>query len=167
MGDANALRVQYSSAVRRGAPARRHVVRWARAALGTHGPGSSLSVRVVGAAAGRELNRTWRGRDYATNVLSFPVLPGVHRFAPRAGASDGGPRLLGDVVLSAPVVVREAGAQGKSLHAHWAHLVVHGCLHLIGLDHEREPDARRMERRERRVLAGLGIADPYRVAADE
>ena len=109
--------------------------------------GAEVTVRFVAEAEGRRLNREWRGKDYATNVLSFPY---------------SAKPLAGDLVICAPVVAREAKEQGKPLAAHYAHLLVHGCLHLMGLDHERDADAARMERRERRVLASLGFDDPYR-----
>lgn len=101
----------------------------------------------------RRLNRRWRGRDRSTNVLSFPASSDRVR---------GAPLLLGDVVLAFETVAREAAAQGKSLGHHLAHLVAHGVLHLVGFDHEADAEARRMENLERRVLARLGIADPYR-----
>jgi probable rRNA maturation factor len=145
-------------AVRRGIPGDARIRSWARAALGARGAGRELAVRVVGAAEGRRLNAAWRGKDYATNVLSFPAPA-----APRAAGIP--PAALGDVVICAPVVAREARAQRKPLVAHWAHLVVHGSLHLLGYDHERAADARRMERRERRVLAALGFDNPYRESA--
>jgi probable rRNA maturation factor len=99
----------------------------------------------------RALNRHYRGKDKPTNVLSFPALaaPGVH------------PSPLGDVVICPAVLKREAAAQGKTLEAHWAHLVVHGVLHLAGYDHEDDADARRMERREVSVLRLLGYRNPY------
>lgn len=127
-------------------PTPRTLRRWARAALKCP---AAVAVRVVGSAEGRQLNRTWRGRDYATNVLSF------------AYGSDGS-LLCGDLVLCAPVLAREARQQGKRLISHYAHLVVHGLLHLQGEDHESESQARRMEARERRILKSLGYADPYR-----
>ena len=101
------------------------------------------------------LNAHFRGQDAATNVLSFPAraLPGLTAH---------GPRPLGDLVICARLLRREARAQGKTLRAHWAHLVVHGALHLIGYDHQRARDARRMERREIAVLRRLGFANPYR-----
>ncbi|MEN9527132.1 MAG: hypothetical protein RLY56_1083 [Pseudomonadota bacterium] len=138
--------------------------RWARAAFGKRGAGASLVVRFVGAAEGRRLNLLWRGRDYATNVLSFPplVMPRTSS-APRVTRLAKEPRLVGDLVLCAPVVAREAREQGKSLADHYAHLIVHGCLHLLGHDHELDADAERMERQERRLLANFGIDDPYRV----
>lgn len=117
---------------------------------------SEVCIRIVDEAEGRALNRQWRGKDCATNVLSFPgsVPPGV----PAGGA----PELMGDLVLCAPVVAREARAQHKPLAEHWAHLVVHGVLHLRGFDHIEQPSASLMEQRERDILAGLGIPDPYR-----
>lgn len=128
------------------APGPASLRRWARLAAGERG--GELGIRVVGSRESRALNARWRGRDRPTNVLSFPA------DGPR------GPQ-LGDIVVCAPVVADEARAQGKPLAAHWAHMVVHGTLHLLGFDHERAADARRMERRERTLLARLGVADPY------
>ena len=103
----------------------------------------------VGRREARAINRRWRGKDYAPNVLSFPVaLP--------AGVASA---LLGDLVICAPVVAAEARAQGKAPAAHWAHMVVHGVLHLLGHDHMKKPDAARMERLERRILAGERAAE--------
>ena len=127
----------------RGAPSVRRLRGWALAAARA---GSEITLRVVGAAEARRLNRAFRRRDYATNVLSFA-------YARRAG----------DVVLCHPVIAREARAQGKTLAAHYAHLVVHGVLHLHGLDHVRVGDAERMERAEIRILRRFGVADPYAV----
>lgn len=98
----------------------------------------------------RDLNRTWRGKDTPTNVLSFP-----------AGEQPGAPRQLGDVVLAFETVARETDAQGLALSDHVSHLVVHGVLHLLGFDHTSEEEAKTMESAERLVLASLGIADPY------
>jgi len=119
--------------------------RWARAA--TSGS-ARVTVRVVNAAEGRKLNHDFRRRDYATNVLTFVY------------GREGGV-LSGDLVLCAPVVAREAREQGKSAAAHYAHLLVHGMLHLQGYDHEEYGEAERMENRERRILKSLGYADPY------
>ncbi|HSY07994.1 MAG TPA: rRNA maturation RNase YbeY [Steroidobacteraceae bacterium] len=130
---------------------------WAQAALGRRARGTQLGLRVVGTSASRRLNAHFRGTDRPTNVLSFPAPP-----LP-AGAARGR-RPLGDLVVCAPLLRREAQRQGKSLRAHWAHLVVHGALHLIGYDHERARDARRMQRREIAVLKRLGFANPYRSA---
>jgi probable rRNA maturation factor len=127
--------------------------RWVEAALhgARHRKPAELSIRIVGAREGRALNRQYRDKDYATNVLSFPVE------LPRGVASP----LLGDMVICAPVVAREAREQGKSARDHYAHLTVHGVLHLLGFDHQNERDATRMETLETRILATLGIADPY------
>jgi probable rRNA maturation factor len=114
-----------------------------------------VSLRVVGPAEGRRLNRDYRGKDYATNVLSFPAGP-VPAVVPRP---------LGDLVVCASVVAREAREQNKPVRAHWAHLVVHGVLHLLGHDHENDDEGRRMERREIAVLRGLGYPNPYRQVA--
>ena len=102
----------------------------------------------------RELNRTWRGKDSSTNVLSFPVGEPV-------GEAHGEPSPLGDIVLAGEAVIEEAKVKGIPAADHAAHLVVHGMLHLLGFDHERDADAERMESLETKVLAGLGIADPY------
>lgn len=134
---------------RAGIPAAASLRRWAAAALGTSA--GDVTLRVVDAAESRTLNRTYRGRDRATNVLSFPVpeLP------------DGSRPIRGDLVLCAPVIAREAREQHKASGAHWAHMVIHGCLHLCGHDHETAEEAGRMEALEREVLAGLGFPDPY------
>ena len=119
---------------------------WARAALSKP---AVVTLRYVAATEGRRLNREFRGKDYATNVLTF-----IYGRDP-AGA------LSGDVVICAPVVAREAREQGKEIDAHHAHLLVHGLLHLQGHDHERRAEAARMERLEREILARLGFPDPY------
>jgi probable rRNA maturation factor len=133
-------------------PAQRELARWASTTLGTRARNAQISVLLVGAARSRSLNRRYRGRDYATNVLSFapPAIPA------------GGPRLLGDLVICPQVLRREARAQHKSERAHWMHLFVHGLLHLLGYDHQRATAARRMEQREVRTLRRLGVANPYR-----
>lgn len=112
---------------------------------------AELVIRLVDEEEGRELNHQYRKKDYATNVLSFPfeAPPGVVTHH------------LGDLVICVPVVEREAKEQGKSLEAHWAHLVVHGVLHLKGYDHQTEAEAEKMEDLERRILAHLGFPDPY------
>jgi probable rRNA maturation factor len=146
------LGVSYA-APRRGVPMPVSFRRWTEAALVTarHRKPAELSIRIVDAREGRALNRQYRDRDYATNVLSFPVE------LPSGIASP----LLGDMVICAPVVAREAREQGKSPRDHYAHLTVHGVLHLLGFDHQNERDAVRMEALETRILAELGIADPY------
>lgn len=134
------------------APSAKRMALWAAVAAGTSGRHAELAIRIVGKRESRRLNAHWRDKDYATNVLSFPVegLPPVVR-----------PRPLGDLVICAPIVAAEALEQGKTQSAHWAHLVVHGVLHLLGHDHEQDAEAVRMERLERRILAGLGFPDPY------
>lgn len=117
--------------------------------------GGELSLALSDDAELQILNKAYRGKDGPTNVLSFPgSFPGGE-------SSGGGPAQLGDVILAYGVCAREAAAQGKSLADHLSHLVVHGVLHLLGHDHEAEGEAARMEALERRILAGLGIADPY------
>jgi probable rRNA maturation factor len=137
------LSVQYASNDAE-LPARPRIRRWVRAALLRD---ATVTVRFVDAIEGRAINAEFRGKDYATNVLTF-VYDDEH---PRAG----------DIVLCAPVVRREAAAQGKPLADHQAHLVVHGMLHLQGFDHERNADAAVMEARETAILATLGVSDPY------
>ena len=112
---------------------------------------AELTVRIVGRKESRDLNSRYRGKDYPTNVLSFPAeLPeGIDL------------PLLGDIVICAPLVAEEAARQGKSLSDHWAHLVVHGVLHLLGYDHVKDGEALEMEALETTILAGLGIDDPY------
>lgn len=129
---------------------------WCELALRQRTADSELTIRLVDEAEGRELNHTWRHKDYATNVLSFPAeVPDGILDIP----------LLGDLVICVPVVEREAREQGKSLDAHWAHLVIHGCLHLLGYDHLEDEEAEEMEALERQLLAELGHPDPY--AADQ
>lgn len=132
-------------------PAEAEFVKWARAALTDRDEPAELCIRVVDEPEGRALNRDYRGRNYATNVLSFPVElpPGVDS------------PMLGDLVLCAPVVAREAVEQGKDATAHWAHLTVHGILHLLGHDHDSDAEAESMEALEARILSGLGFPDPY------
>jgi len=126
-------------------PTRPFVRRCVRAACAAP---AEVTVRFVDAAEGRELNRDWRHKDYATNVLSFVY--------------ESEPVVMGDLALCVPVVVAEAAAQDKPAAAHFAHLIVHGMLHLQGYDHETgADDAARMEQREREILARLGYPDPY------
>ena len=141
-----ALSIQYA-AEQANLPSRADFRRWARAAL-LHDVAAAL--RVVDEAEGMALNRDYRRKPYATNVLTFAY----------GAETEGGP-LSGDIVLCAPVVEREAAQQGKPLAEHYAHLTVHGMLHLQGFEHGNEHDARRMERLEVRILAKLGFADPY------
>ncbi len=146
------LGVSYA-APRRGVPSATSFRRWVEAALAgaRYRKPAELAIRIVGTREGRTLNWQYRGKHYATNVLSFPVeLPrGVN--AP----------LLGDLVICAPVVAREAREQGKAPRDHYAHLTVHGVLHLLGHDHQNAADAEHMEGLETRILATLGIGNPY------
>ncbi|HSR64024.1 MAG TPA: rRNA maturation RNase YbeY [Xanthomonadaceae bacterium] len=143
---------------RAGIPSAVSFRKWVAAALAGRIREADLAIRIVGAREGRALNRHYRGRDYATNVLSFPadVAEGVK--LPKGVKMP----LLGDLVLCAPVVAREAKEQRKPLAEHYAHLTVHGALHLLGWDHEDAREAECMEQLEREILAGLDIADPYR-----
>ena len=136
----------------KGVPTAASFERWVRAALrGRQRGRRQVGIVVIGRAEARALNRRYRDRDYATNVLSFPceLPPGD-----RSG-------LLGDLAICAPVVAREAAEQGKPTRNHYAHLTIHGVLHLLGYDHATDAEAERMEALERRILAGLGIPDPY------
>ena len=137
------LAVQYAARSRK-LPSRAQLRRWARAALERD---ARVTLRIVGQAEGRALNRDFRGRNRPTNVLSFVL--------------NERPPLEGDIALCAPVIAREAHDQGKSLAAHYAHLVVHGVLHLQGYDHDKVRAARAMERRETRIVTRLGYPDPY------
>ena len=138
---------------RAGIPAANSFRRWVAAACAGRIRRADLAIRLVDAREGRSLNRHYRGKDYATNVLSFPAdLPeGITLPLP----------LLGDLVICAPVVAREAREQGKLPASHFAHLTIHGVLHLLGLDHDNEREAEAMEQIERDILATLGYADPY------
>ena len=142
---------------RAGLPAAVSFRRWVAAALAGRIREADLAIRLVDAKEGRALNRHYRGRDYATNVLSFPAELDADIRLPEGVRMP----LLGDLVLCAPVIAREAREQGKPLAAHYAHLTVHGALHLLGWDHGDEVEAEAMEQLEREILAGLGIADPY------
>jgi probable rRNA maturation factor len=172
-----AVTVQLASS-RRGVPHAQSLSRWANAAFAQQAfkrvgvksararqvSDTAMTIRIVGAAESRKLNRTWRAKDKPTNVLSFPSdpplpLPRARGRAGRGPADLGGE--LGDLAICAPVVAREAREQGKSPQAHWAHMVVHGVLHLLGYDHENDSDAAVMEAREVKILAQFGYPNPY------
>jgi probable rRNA maturation factor len=138
------LSLQFADKTHRTLLPRHRVARWMRAALDTP---AQIGVRIVGEDEGRTLNRDWRRQDHATNVLTFDY--------------EQQPVVVADLVLCAPVVAREAQAEGKTLEAHYAHLLVHGVLHAQGWDHLRAAEARRMEARESAILLALGFADPY------
>jgi probable rRNA maturation factor len=152
MPDLLTLSVGYA-VPRGGLPAPVSFRRWAEAALrgAKRRKPAELAIRIVDTDEGLALNRDYRGKAYATNVLSFPVElpPGI--MLP----------MIGDLAICAPVVAREAQEQGKPVQHHWAHLTVHGVLHLLGYDHEVDAQAEAMEALETRILAGLGIANPY------
>ena len=124
---------------------------WAIAALGEQREDSELTIRIVDEAEIEQLNNDYRHKTGATNVLSFPfdAPPGVKL------------PLLGDIIICAPVVRREASEQSKSVTSHWAHMVVHGALHLLGFNHEQDDEAQKMEAMEARILADFGFANPY------
>jgi probable rRNA maturation factor len=134
-----------------GEPVVRRAIAEAAATLST--PGAELAIVLTDDSAIRLLNRTWRGVDAATNVLSFPT-----------GRTGGAPLLIGDIVLAYETIAAEALAEGKPFAHHLAHLAVHGFLHLLGYDHERKKDAEAMERLERDILQRLAIPDPYQAA---
>ena len=139
------LSLQFADARHRALLPRHKVARWVRAALATP---AEITVRLVGHDEARTLNASYRGRDYATNVLTFDY--------------QRNPVVQADLVLCAPVVATEATEQGLDLTAHYAHLLVHGALHAQGWDHESTRDARRMEAHESALMQQLGFADPYR-----
>ncbi len=143
------LSVQYACNAT-GLPSRPQIRAWVRAALDVDGKrGGQITIRFVDSEEGQSLNSDYRGKDYATNVLSFPY--------------ETKPVVAGDLVICPAVVEREAAEQRKTLEAHYAHLIVHGILHLQGYDHETgDEDAQQMEATERSILAQLGFADPYR-----
>lgn len=137
------LAVQYASSDAE-VPSAAQFRKWARRALRVD---SEIALRIVDEDEGRMLNRDYRAKDYATNVLTFPLAES--------------PVLMGDIVLCASVVAREAAEQNKPLHAHYAHLTVHGVLHLHGYDHETDAEAELMEQLETEIMTKLGYADPY------
>jgi probable rRNA maturation factor len=137
------LSVQYASNAKK-LPTRQQFRRWVKIALEQD---VQMALRIVNEAEGRVLNRSYRGKDYATNVLTFVY--------------DDGQPLYGDVVICAPVVAREAREQGKDLLAHYAHLTLHAALHLQGYDHEKKRDAERMEARETALMLKLRYPAPY------
>jgi probable rRNA maturation factor len=147
------LKLDVSYAARRPwVPSSRQLAGWAGAALATTRRSTVLSVRVVGLARSRRLNARYRRKDRPTNVLSFAG----------PGPTPDGRYFLGELVICAPVVAHEALAQGKTLESHWAHMTVHGVLHLLGFDHEARREAAKMAAREIQILDRLGFSDPYR-----
>jgi probable rRNA maturation factor len=150
---ARRLELEVSYAARQPwAPSSRQLAGWATAALAPMRRSLVLSVRVVGLARSRSLNAHYRHKDKPTNVLSFSG----------AGAVPDGRYFLGELVICAPVVAREALTQDKTLESHWAHMTVHGVLHLLGFDHERRAEAVKMTAKEIQILDRLGFSNPYR-----
>ncbi|MFJ5445887.1 rRNA maturation RNase YbeY [Methylobacillus methanolivorans] len=139
-----AMSVQYATESNNGVPSEKQFRKWARTTLRVD---TEATLRIVDEEEGRALNRDYRGKDYATNVLTFPLTED--------------PWLIGDIILCAPVVEKEAQEQGISLEAHYAHLTVHGILHMHGYDHEEEAQAELMESIESFIMVQLGYADPY------
>jgi probable rRNA maturation factor len=151
------LKLDLARGTRAWTPAQARMNDWAAAALGRRGARREVAVRVVAARESRALNKLWRGKDKPTNVLSFPAPEVSRRGLPKEEFHP-----LGDLVICADVVKREAARDGKTMLAHWAHMIVHGALHLAGYDHERgERDRKKMERREIAVLKRFGFRNPY------
>jgi probable rRNA maturation factor len=133
------------------APDPQSIERWVSAALNNQRDSTELSIRIVDTEEGKALNEQFRGSTGATNVLSFPFENESPEPLP----------LIGDIVICAPVVLKEANEQNKTLNAHWAHMIIHGVLHLLGYDHQNETDANLMESLETDIMQGLGFPPPY------
>ena len=129
-------------------PAEKDILHWAGSALALDGGGGEVTIRITDEDEMQSLNNKWRNIDKPTNVLSFPL-------------HDAGCPLLGDIVVCAPVVKREAVQQAKPVNAHWAHMIIHGILHLMGYDHSEEKEAENMEAKETALMLELGFPDPY------
>jgi len=153
--ESDAIEIQKSDYVVCDCPPDDLLVRWALAGV-EDDTGAGMTLRIVGSLEMQQSNHQWRGKDKPTNVLSFPA-----DFPPQAGLS-----YLGDLLICAEVLEQESTEQGKALFDHWAHIVVHGVLHLQGFDHEDDQQAQKMEQREREILATLGVTDPYQHDVD-
>jgi probable rRNA maturation factor len=134
-------------------PDEKSMIKWAKLALGKKHKNAEICLRIVDIDEGQYLNKEWRNKDSATNVLSFPVGETIEH----------APNLLGDIVICAPIVEQEAEQQKKDNEAHWAHLIIHGILHLQGYDHMTEKEAAVMEEKEIQILKETGYANPYEV----
>ena len=134
-------------------PAKEVIIEWAKQALDKKHQNAEVTLRIVDIKEGLQLNQEWRKKNEATNVLSFPVGEKIEQ----------APDLLGDIVICAPIVEQEAKEQGKNNEAHWAHLIIHGMLHLQGYDHETNEEASIMESREIQILKNIGYENPYKV----
>ena len=157
MSTARALKLDLARGTRAWAPARSRMNTWAAAALGKQGEGREIAVRIVAERESRALNKMWRGKDKPTNVLSFPAQTTLGAAAPH----------LGDIVIAFEITALEAEREGKPFAHHLTHLAVHGYLHLLGHDHETDREAEAMERLETKILARIGIPDPYERAPKE
>ena len=133
------------------APDPQSIERWVSAAIGNQRESTELSVRIVDNEEGQLLNQQFRGSSGATNVLSFPF----------ENESPEPLSLIGDIVVCAPIVAKEAAEQNKALNAHWAHMIIHGVLHLLGYDHQNDTEANAMEALETEIMQGLGFPPPY------
>jgi probable rRNA maturation factor len=133
------------------APDPQSIERWVSAAINNERDSTELSIRIVDVEEGRALNEQYRGSTEATNVLSFPFENDCPEPLP----------LLGDIVICAPIVAKEAAEQNKALNAHWAHMIIHGVLHLLGYDHQNDTEANAMEALETEIMQGLGLPPPY------
>ena len=129
------------------------IIKWASLALDKKNKNAEICLRIVDIDEGLYLNKEWRNKDSATNVLSFPVGDPIEH----------APNLLGDIVICAPIVEQEANQQKKNIEAHWAHLIIHGILHLQGYDHISDEEAAVMEKKEIKILENIGYANPYEV----
>ncbi len=132
-------------------PAKNDFIDWANAAIDNQSLERELTIRIVDEEEGKSLNKDWRQKEYATNILSFPMGDTVNEEM----------NILGDIVICAPVVLREAQEQNKPVQAHWAHLVIHGVLHLQGYNHQNDDEASEMETKEITLLGNFGYANPY------
>ena len=150
------INIQNASTVK-SLPTNEKIELWAKQALDKQHKDAEITLRIVDEEEGKLLNKNWRNKDYATNVLSFPAGEIIEH----------APNFLGDIVICAPVVEREAQEQEKEINAHWAHLIVHGILHLQGYDHEEEEEADKMESLEILILNKIGYTNPYETELQE
>lgn len=151
-----AVTVDFQPAYDGDSPTEADFIRWTEAALQSVDEDCELSIRLVDVDESAELNSTYRNKTGPTNVLSFPFESPIELE----------PRLLGDLVICVPVVEKEAGQQGKPVEHHWAHMVIHGCLHLLGYDHIDADEAEEMETLEIQILHAINIANPYEILGD-
>lgn len=137
-------------------PTNESIIQWAGLALDEQHKDAEITLRVVDTEEGLKLNKAWRNKDLATNVLSFPVGEPIEH----------APNLLGDIVVCAPIVVKEAKEQKKDVESHWAHLIIHGILHLQGYDHQSDEEAHEMESKEINIMDKLGYNNPYETTSN-